>query len=313
MSSVLKSLLVCACFGLFSISALAQGTTCSADGENGKGSPIACVTGEGVVIKSAVTAAASSATTTQSQPSEVLPLAPEQRPAARPIVIFENGNLTIMANNSKLEDILDIVGEKTGAVIDLPGAAPERVVSQLGPGKARDVIASLLNGSHFNYVVVGTETDADAVARVVLTAKSDHADAPNAPNNGRSGFVANAGAHPMMQQRSAFQQALAQAQEVMQQPLPQVQTPDIQQPPVASASETPAPVNQASSGGETPAAAAGPTGTETAAIDPLSNDGGDKSNAERTQQQMLQNLYQTRRQMMQQQQQPKPQEQPQPE
>lgn len=290
MSSVLKSLAFCACFGLFSITALGQGTTCSADGENAKASPIACVTGEGVQIKAA--------TTTEPQRSDVLPLSPEQRPAARPIVIFENGNLTITANNSTLQDILDIVGEKTGAVIDLPGPAPERVVSQLGPGKARDVIASLLNGSHFNYVVVGTETDANAVARVVLTAKSDHADAPNTPGNGRPGIVTAGVTRPMIQSRSAFQQALEAAQ--------QIQTPDVQQPPVASTSETPAPANQASTGAESSATPAGPTGTETAAIDqPSGTDGAQKSNGDRTPQQMLQDLYETRRQMMQQQQQPK--------
>jgi hypothetical protein len=295
MSSVLKSLLFGACLGLFSVLALGQGTSCSADGENAKGSPIACVTGEGVQIKGA--------STTEPQKTDALPLAPEQRPAARPIVIFENGSLTIMANNSTLQDILEIVGEKTGAVIDLPGAAPERVVSQLGPGKPRDVIASLLNGSHFNYVVVGTETDTNAIARVVLTAKSDHPDAPGAPNNGRPGFASAAITRPMMQPRNSLQQALAQAQEVIQQQVPQqIQSADIQQPPVASASETPAPVNQASSGGGETPAPAGPSGTETAAIDQPSSDGVQKSNGERTQQQMLQDLYETRRQMMQHQQ-----------
>jgi hypothetical protein len=303
MSSVLKSFTFCACFGLFSITALGQGTTCSTDGENSKGSPIACVTGEGVQIKAATTM-------TEPQSSDVSPLAPEQRPAMRPVVIYQNGKLTITANNATLEDILNIVGEKTGAVIDIPGPATERVVSQLGPGLPRDVIASLLNGSHFNYVVVGTETDETAVSRVVLTAKTDHADSPAGPANGRPGLAAASLPHPLTQPRAALQQALAQASQVMlqEQTAQQVQTPDFQQPPVASTSETPAPVNQASSGGESSAAPSGPTGTETAAIDPASaNDGTQKSNGDRTPQQMLQDLYETRRQMMQQQA-PKPQQ-----
>lgn len=303
MSSVLKSFALCACFGLISIAALGQGTTCSTDGENSKGSPIACVTGEGVQIKAATT-------TTEPQSSGVSPLAPEQRPAMRPVVIYQNGKLTITANNATLEDILNIVGEKTGAVIDIPGPATERVVSQLGPGLPRDVIASLLNGSHFNYVVVGTETDETAVSRVVLTAKTDHADSPAGPANGRPGLATAALPHPLNQPRAALQQALAQASQVMlqEQPAQQVQTPDFQQPPVASTSETPAPVNQASSSGESSAAPSGPTGTETAAIDPASaNDGTQKSNGDRTPQQMLQDLYETRRQMMQGQQ-PKPQQ-----
>ena len=243
------------------------------------------------------------------QSSDLLPLAPEQRPAARPVVIYQNGKLTIMANNATLEDVLNIVGEKTGAVIDIPGPAEERVVSQLGPGLPRDVIASLLNGSHFNYVVVGTETDETAVSRVVLTAKSEHADTPAGPANGRPGVATAMANRPMMQQRNSLQQALAQANQVLaQEPTaPQIPTPDIQQPPVASASETPAPVSPASSG-EAAAAPSGPTGTETAAIDQTGNDAAQKSNADRTPTEMLQNLYETRRQMMQQQQQPKAQQ-----
>jgi hypothetical protein len=294
MSSVLKSFVFCACFGISSITVLGQGTACSADADSAKGSPIACVTGQGVEIKAA-------AATSEAQSSETLPLAPEQRPAARPVVIFQNGKLTINANNSTLSDILEIVGEKTGAVIDLPGAAEERVVAQLGPGQPRDVIASLLNGSHFNYVVVGNEVDANAVARIVLTAKSEHADAPNAPN-GQPMITAANMARPMMQARNTFQQALEQAQ--------QIQTPDVQQPPVASTSETPAPVNQASNGGESSTAPTGPTGTETAAIDPSSGDA-QHASGDKTPQQMLQDLYETRRQMMQQQLQPKPQQPPQ--
>lgn len=300
MSSVLKSFAFCACFGLFSIAALGQGTTCSTDADSAKGSPIACVTGEGVQVKAAAT------TTAEPQSSDVLPLAPEQRPASRPVVIYQNGKLTIMANNATLGDILDIVGEKTGAVIDVPEAATERVVSQLGPGLPRDVIASLLNGSHFNYVVVGTETDENAVSRVVLTAKTDHADTAN----GRPGVMTAGLNRAMTQPRNALQQALAQANQVMlqEQTAQPVQTPDFQQPPVASASETPAPVNQASTGGESSAAPGGPTGTETAAIDqPTANDGTQKSNAERTPQQVLQDLYETRRQQMMQAQ-PKPQQ-----
>jgi hypothetical protein len=308
MSSVLKSFAFCACFGLISITALGQGTTCSTDGENSKGSPIACVTGAGVQIKAATTPSTSTAGPQSS--SDVLPLAPEQRPADRPVVIYQNGKLSITANNATLEDVLNIVGEKTGAVIDIPGPATERVVSQLGPGLPRDVLASLLNGSHFNYVVVGTETDETAVSRVVLTAKTEHGDTPAGPPNGRPGFAMSALPNPMSQPRAALQQALAQANQVMlqDQAAQQVQTPDIQQPPLASPSETPAPVNQANSGGEASAAPSGPTGTETAAIDPSSaNDNTQKSNADRTPAQVLQDLYETRRQMMQQQA-PKPQQ-----
>ena len=100
------------------------------------------------------------------------PPTPEQRPAIPPKLTYQNGLLTIVAQNSTLGDILRDVHSKTGAAIDLPGTAGERVVGQFGPGSPRDVLASLLNGSHFNYVMVGTPADPDSVTQVILTAKT---------------------------------------------------------------------------------------------------------------------------------------------
>jgi hypothetical protein len=91
--------------------------------------------------------------------------------------------LTISAQNSTLGDILKAVRAQTGATIDLPGTAPERVVGHFGPAPARDVLAALLNGSHFNYVLLGSPTDPGALDRVILMAKSGSgADNPQPPS-----------------------------------------------------------------------------------------------------------------------------------
>ena len=309
MYPVFRSLTCFACFGLVSLMAAAQGTTCAADGENPQGSPIACVTGQGVEIKAAAAPVAS-------QGPEVLPLSPEQRPATQPFVIFDKGMLTIIANNAMLGDILRAVGQKTGADIDIPGEASERVVSQLGPGKPRDVIASLLNGSHFNYVMVGSEIDTNAVSRVVLTAKGDHGTGASAAPNGASNVAGNYASRGMVQPRTALQQAVMQPyQELLQQQqAQQIQTPDFQQQPISSTSENPAPATQASTAGESNVSnpiAAGPTGTETAAVDQPASGDAQKATGDRTPQQMLQDLYETRRQMMAKQQ-PQQTQQPQP-
>jgi len=87
-------------------------------------------------------------------------------------VTFDNGQLTIVAQNSTLGDILRAVRAKTGATVEVPGNATERVVAKIGPGPAREVLASLLNGSHFNYVMLGSPTKADMVDRIILTSKS---------------------------------------------------------------------------------------------------------------------------------------------
>jgi len=108
-----------------------------------------------------------------SQPAPALPpptLA--QMPASPPQVSFQGGQLTISAQNSTLGDILKAVRVQTGATIDLPGNAPERVVGNFGPAPARDVLTSLLNGSHFNYLLLGSPTDPGALDRVILMAKS---------------------------------------------------------------------------------------------------------------------------------------------
>jgi hypothetical protein len=112
-----------------------------------------------------------------------VPLRPEQMPATPPQVAFQRGLLTIIAENSTLGDILRAVRNQTGAAVDVPGNATERVVGNFGPGPARDVLASLLNGSHFNYVLLGSATNPDALERVILTVKSNTGEQPTATEN----------------------------------------------------------------------------------------------------------------------------------
>ena len=88
-----------------------------------------------------------------------------------PQVSYQNSQLTIVAPNSTLGDILRAVRKQTGAEIEIPPAT-ERVVTHLGPGPAREVIAELLNGSRFNYVLLGSPADDSVLTRVVLVAKS---------------------------------------------------------------------------------------------------------------------------------------------
>jgi hypothetical protein len=78
-----------------------------------------------------------------------------------------------------LGDILKAVRAQTGAEVDFPGNASERVVGNFGPAPARDVLTSLLNGSHFNYLLLGSATDPAALDRVILTAKSGSSAASN--------------------------------------------------------------------------------------------------------------------------------------
>jgi hypothetical protein len=106
------------------------------------------------------------------QEAAPVPQTLEQMPAVPPQVTYQGEQLTVVAPNSTLGDILKAVHAQTGAQIDLPGNGAERVVGHFGPGPARDVLSALLNGSHFNYVLLGSEANPQALDRVILMAKS---------------------------------------------------------------------------------------------------------------------------------------------
>jgi hypothetical protein len=104
----------------------------------------------------------------------------DSMPAVPPQINYQDGQLTIVAPNSTLADILRGVRKHTSADIDIPSNATERVATSLGPGPARDVVAQLLNGSHFNYVLLGSPENAGLLVRVVLVAKTPDTPAANA-------------------------------------------------------------------------------------------------------------------------------------
>ena len=99
------------------------------------------------------------------------PLTPEQGPSYPPEVSFQGGQLTIVAKNSTMGDVLTAVRKRTGAAVDMPPAPSERVVGRFGPGAPRDVMAQLLNGSHYDYVLVGSPADPGSLQKVVLVAR----------------------------------------------------------------------------------------------------------------------------------------------
>jgi AMIN domain len=111
----------------------------------------------------------------------------ERHPTARALIAlapepplrvgFDRGLLTISARNATLADVLYQVHLRTGANIAIPsGAEQEHVAIQAGPGPAKDVIAALLNGSRFNYVLQGTAQDPQGVGALILTPKSNMPD-----------------------------------------------------------------------------------------------------------------------------------------
>ena len=105
-----------------------------------------------------------------------------QQPPNAPQVSFRNGLLTVTANNSTLGDILNQVRSKTGARIEYPDSlSQERVAAVVGPAPAPQVLATLLNGTRYDYILLGVDGRPDLLQRAIITSREAGGAAPPAP------------------------------------------------------------------------------------------------------------------------------------
>ncbi|MGO8794956.1 MAG: AMIN domain-containing protein [Candidatus Sulfotelmatobacter sp.] len=97
---------------------------------------------------------------------------PPPRPALD--VSFKNGLLYISAVKANLSEVLFAVHQRTGAEIAIPaGAEQEQVVGEMGPAPAEQVLGQLLNGSKFNFVIVNSPGNPQALEAVILSARPE--------------------------------------------------------------------------------------------------------------------------------------------
>lgn len=103
----------------------------------------------------------------------IAPQAAPPKPPARVEVEYAAGKLRIRTNSkANLSEVLSEVHRRTGADIPIPaGAEQEQVVTDIPPSLPRDAVAMLLNGSHFNFIIVGDDGDPSKLKRVILTPK----------------------------------------------------------------------------------------------------------------------------------------------
>ena len=79
--------------------------------------------------------------------------------AAKPAtVIFENGQLQVVAENSDLSLTLQVVAAKTGMVIE-GSIGSTRVFGAYGPYSPREVLTDLLTGLGYNFILTGNTAD----------------------------------------------------------------------------------------------------------------------------------------------------------
>jgi hypothetical protein len=132
-------------------------------------------------------AAVPAAQAAASQAAPAAPLRPEQMPAVPPRVSYNNGQLTIVAQNSSMAEIISAIRNATGTKIETTGGpSGERVAAKIGPAPLRDVLVSLFDGSRLDYIILGSAQDPAAVDRVILTPRTGGA------NNANNGVAINA-------------------------------------------------------------------------------------------------------------------------
>ena len=93
-----------------------------------------------------------------------------EMPAVPPKISYAGGQLRINASGSTLGEVLAQVAVLTGVNIDIPaGANSERMpVVELGPGPARQVLASLLSDTNFDYLIQASDGDPGKIQNVLV-------------------------------------------------------------------------------------------------------------------------------------------------
>jgi antitoxin (DNA-binding transcriptional repressor) of toxin-antitoxin stability system len=94
-------------------------------------------------------------------------------------VSYQSGLLAVHSNKANLSEVLYAIQQRTGADISIAaGAEQERVVADIDPAPAPEVIARLLNGSRFNFLILSAADDPNRLDKVILTTRLEGGFAP---------------------------------------------------------------------------------------------------------------------------------------
>jgi hypothetical protein len=97
-------------------------------------------------------------------------------------VTFHDGMLAIRSDKATLSDVLHAVQQYTGAEVSISaGAEQEKVVANIGPAPAPEVLSQLLNGSKFNFLILNAANDPLRLDRIILTPRPEHVATTNQP------------------------------------------------------------------------------------------------------------------------------------
>jgi hypothetical protein len=105
----------------------------------------------------------------ETPPTPEPPHWPAYEKAADASVTWDSHGLLIAAQNSSLRQILEDVSAATGAKVEGLGA-DQRIFGAYGPGKARDVLFQLLDGTGYNVLMIGDQGEGTP-RQIVLTTR----------------------------------------------------------------------------------------------------------------------------------------------
>ncbi len=109
------------------------------------------------------------------------PLRPAEQPPNPATIDFSDGLLSVRAQNSSLVSILTQVQHQTGLVIDGLNH-DQRIYGQYGPGSISATLSALLDGSGYDFVIVGGG-GSHAAARLILSAPGSSMPGSSAPGS----------------------------------------------------------------------------------------------------------------------------------
>lgn len=122
----------------------------------------------------------------------------QSAPAPQPLIVtFHKGLLAIKSDKATLSEVLLAVQQRTGAEVSVAaGAEQEKCVVDIGPAPAPEVLAQLLHGSNFNFLILSAANDPKLLDRVILTPRSEGGSAPlaqmpNMPNEPEDDVASN--------------------------------------------------------------------------------------------------------------------------
>lgn len=105
-------------------------------------------------------------------PSTISP-AQNEPPQQPPVAQNAGGQLVIHANGQDFASVLRAIGTASGIDIEMPAEnAADPVFMNMGPVSTKEAIVALMDGTKYNYVIMGSRSDPGVVTRLILSGRS---------------------------------------------------------------------------------------------------------------------------------------------